>query len=387
MFPKTRIFYYDNTPSTLKTGDTTDLKIQTRGNNDSEPYLTVRIPSDKHEATFYFPSFDGVSAADGTSRVTLPKRNMHFRIPYHSLDVSKTNDQKVYLPTTSLKTTAQVSTSSRLEYDQTLKQLIHSYIPEVLQNNDNTCALYPGENPFPKYFKQFNERYSAIDCTGPSFNETLWQLDQRYQCLINRDITCRSEDNVLCIPLLDQLKRCSNDLGVPFCNDPEIGTESSNTDYNWNKLSDILLNRSPEDYYTNNVPKIFIHGVSIVDGDNSLVQFTFCCTNTWTLYVDITPRSNINSSRLQWRITYPYLKAYIDSNGKLSGAQYHQVLYKPQEFSLMLAGMVHSVAIRESDHAALTVLYKPQEFSLMLAGMVHSVAIRESDHNNKSVIP
>ncbi|KAK9731559.1 hypothetical protein QE152_g13534 [Popillia japonica] len=59
------------------------------------------------KAALYFPSFDGVSAADSTSRITLPKPNTQSRVPYYSVDVSKTRGQRIYLLTTSPKTTAQ----------------------------------------------------------------------------------------------------------------------------------------------------------------------------------------------------------------------------------------------------------------------------------------
>lgn len=265
-------------------------------------------------------TFDGVSATDGTTRAVLPKRNMFFRIPYHNLPTTVQNtftNESISLPTSigGLVATA-VTDAHRFEYSQTIAQLIDSYIPELLQNNDEVYTLYPGENQFQKSVDNINPEYCALDCSGPSFNETIWQLDQRLNTLINRDITGRSANNVLALPIIFNLRGNNDDTLPATIEAPTAVTQDVST--NWAKLNDICFNRNASNDYNTLLPKIFIKGVPIVDSDNSLVPHTFCCTITWTLTVDCTPRSNMNSNRLQWRITYPYLRANQAANGTIT---------------------------------------------------------------------
>lgn len=279
-------------------------------------YLAVNQYIQDNEVDEIVRSFDGVSAVDGLTRSTLPKRNIFFRIPYHSLDTSAT-------PTAAANETTAVwqgilqnvgtnaNLATRLQYNQTIRQLIDSYIPELLQNNDNVYTLYPGENQFQREFDKLDPKFCALDCSGPSFNETVWQLDQRLNTLINRDFTDRSASNILSLPILFNLKGNNNDFN------PDNFTEGTQAQINtnFNKFTDIYNNRKAIDDYTAHLTKIFVKGVPIVDSDNNLVPHTFCCTITWTLYVKCNPRSDMQANRLQWRMTYPYLRSFQNTDG------------------------------------------------------------------------
>lgn len=89
-------------------------------------------------------TFDGVDVSSATAgtRTTLPKRDMYFRIPYHSLLTSGDNtappvNQVIQMPNATTNGENQTLTvAERLEYAQNIGQLIDSYIPELLQNND-----------------------------------------------------------------------------------------------------------------------------------------------------------------------------------------------------------------------------------------------------------
>lgn len=270
-------------------------------------------------------TFDGVSARDGSTRATLPKRDMYFRIPYHDLPttaVTTASTQTSMIAQTNVNQATNlpsvpVTDIHRFEYDQTLNQLIDSYIPELLQNNDNVFTLYPGENQFQKDFTNFDAKFSALDCSGPSFNETIWQLDQRLNTLINRDLTGRSADNILSLPILFTLRGNNSDYNPDNISE---GTTVASVNQNFNKLTDIYFNRDGREDFTAILPKIFIKGVPIVDGDNNLVPHTFMATITWELIVECSPRSNMNSNRLQWRMTYPYLRAYQTAAGDITTA-------------------------------------------------------------------
>lgn len=268
-------------------------------------------------------TFDGQSALDAKTRATLPKRHLWFRIPYtqlHVTDVDRPTDPAIDIPTTTTGQRATVLPDTfRLDYAQNIKQLIDSYIPELLQNNDNVFTLYPGENQFQKDFSNFTPEFATIDCSGPAFNETVWQLDTRFATLQNRDCTGREPNNVLSLPVLFQLKGNNNDtIGY-------ISSESGDPKIQFDKMIDIWFNRPGDKCYSPNMPKIFIKGVPILDGSNNLVPHTFCCTVTWTLHVSTTPRSNMNTNRLQWRMTYPYLRAkYDQANQKIITDYIHQ---------------------------------------------------------------
>lgn len=286
-------------------------------------YIGINSAIQDNEVQEFVRTFDGVSASDGTSRATLPKRDMFFRIPYHSLPTTaQTTAVNEAAHIVSANTAAGVNTSvtdaNRFEWDQTIAQLIDSYIPELLQNNDNVFTLYPGENQFQKEFSNYDKEFSTLDCSGPSFNETVFQLDQRLNTLINRDLTGRAANNILSLPVLWTLRGENGDYSPSTLVDNATTLAGSNV--NWAKFVDMYKGRNPTNDYTNILPKIFVKGVPIVDGDNNLVPHSFCCTITWTLTVDCKPRSDMNTNRLQWRMTTPYLRAYQTNAGVVTTA-------------------------------------------------------------------
>lgn len=283
-------------------------------------YIGVNQYIQDNEIESLVRSFDGVSAGDALTRVTLPKRDIFFRIPYHSLttsDVTGPTNQNVDVLSdhTVSATRVPLLKAQKLEYAQMIDQLIDSYIPELLQNNDNVYTLYPGENQFQREFSGFDPKYCALDCSGPSFNETVWQLDQRLNTMINRDFTNRTAANVLSLPLLFNLKGNNNDSNPDNFN---VDGTAAQKEQNWYKFTDIYNNRKAIDDYTAHLTKIFIKGVPIVDQTNSLVPHTFCCTITWNMYVKCNPRSDMQANRLQWRMTYPYLRQALAQNGTIT---------------------------------------------------------------------
>lgn len=298
-------------------------------NEDNYINVNQNIPQD--EIASFARTFDGVDAVFGTARSTLPKRDMFFRIPYHSyvntaVTTASTQASNI-VSGAAQNTVSTVADSDRFEYSQTIPQLIDSYIPELLQNNDNVYTLYPGENQYQKEFTDYKPEYCALDCSGPSFNETVWQLDQRLNTLINRDMTGRSANNILALPVMFTMKGNNSD-SIPAnirgpTNVAATNPTQAQINYNFNKLADIYLGREGTDDYTNLLPKLFVKGVPIVDGDNNLVPHTFCCTITWTLHIETTPRSNMNVNRLQWRMTYPYLRQrYATGTGNAKVSDY-----------------------------------------------------------------
>lgn len=290
------------------------------------------------EVVDFIRTFDGVSASDATTRSSLPKRDWWFRIPYHELNVTNsatapTNvNYTVPLSATSLTAKA-IPTTNLLDYGMNIKQLIDSYIPELLQNNDEIYTLYPGENQYQKNITSFDDVYCTLDVSGTCFNETLYAQDQRLNCMINRTITGRSAANVLSLPVIFNLRGNNNDF-VPS----NLNSDFETTDTlalqraDLNKLFDIYYNRRGGKDYTPTLPKIFIKGVPIVDGDNNLVPHTFCCTITWTLKVETVPRSNMNTNRLQWRMTYPYLHQSITDAGAIVSTYAHMGNFAKKPF-------------------------------------------------------
>ena len=297
-------------------------------------YISTKTTLIASEIQAFARTFDGVDATStGGTRATLPKRPMFFRIPYHSLPttaVDRPTNETLPIPTAANTSTATtVNDTNRFEYGQTIAQLIDSYIPELLQNNDKIYTLYPGENQYQKEINSLDPKYCAIDCSGPSFNETVWQLDQRLNTLINRDITGRTADSILALPVIFQVKG-NNDDTIPA--NLYDGSTQANLNSNWSRLTDIYCGREITDDYSTIIPKIFVKGVPIVDGTNNLVPHTFCCTITWTLHVECTPRSNMTTNRLQWRMTYPYLRALQTSSNILTTQYVHQGNFAKKPF-------------------------------------------------------
>lgn len=424
MFSKTRMFYYDNEPSTAIIGTYTDFTIEKPSYSQSYPYLSCKFPSSLHnwsyiplnafglyctfgeiqslienndsfipekieitvghtiplakypsttnstqlsfnntiysliavedenyvginsyiqdnEVTSLVRTFDGVDVTSTTSgtRSTLPKRDIYFRIPYHTYLTSSTSDatnETLTFPfdaTTAGVTPTALNDKQRLEVGQTIKQLIDSYIPELLQNNDKVYTLYPGENQFSKDIDGFNPRYCAIDCSGTSFNEALWHQDQRMNCLINRDYTDRSAENILSLPIAWNLRGNYTDV-IPdnLYTTGEAASSATTNALDINKLFEYYYNRDATDDYNIELPKIFIKGLPIVDDSNSLIPHTFHCTITHTIYFKCNPRSNMNVNRLQWRMTYPYLRTAINSSGNVIANYVHQGNFAKKPF-------------------------------------------------------
>lgn len=271
-------------------------------------------------------TFDGSIAGTSTTRNNLPKRNMYFRIPYHTLPTSLTTTAPVNetsnVPVGTTGTSAIPSVTTRNEIDQNIQQLIDSYIPELLQNNDKVFTLYPGENQYQKDISEFDKDFATIDTSGPAFNETLWQLDQRLQSVINRDTHGLTQQEILALPLLHQIKGNFQDFTPRNMPLGAAGSQANNTSA-VNRFHDIMCNRRDSDDFTFTLPILFIKGVPILDSNNSLVPHTFMCTITHTLTLDTTPRSHMNSNRLQWAMTYPIIRNTYTADGDLDKTTSH----------------------------------------------------------------
>nr|QTE04101.1 MAG: hypothetical protein [Cecropis daurica parvoviridae sp.] len=280
-------------------------------------------------------TYDGGLKANG-DRLLLPKPDLLFRAPR-----VKTAAATVPFVATGAVAAAAAAfnqtpfvTGGTTPYQTILTEnnIINFYIPELLLNNDNTKALYPGENQDMLNIDIQDEGYATIDTSAIRMNETFADKDDRNwgMNIINAPFDQMTSMNVVPLvrgPTNGEFKVTrTNDvitISTPYDTREVRDVEATNPIRFFREMIRNRHNNSDDADYSSLLPTKFIKCLPIIDNTEARISHTVCATITWNLTVMVTASIMHLPNPYKYRTVYK--DRYLTSVGLDN--QMHQEVY------------------------------------------------------------
>lgn len=212
---------------------------------------------------------------------------------------------------------------------------VNAYLPELLQDNSNVKALYPGENQDTFYLDLSSYKTLAtIPCDSINFNETFANLDSRAS-LINSTAAFPSDllSIMSVVPVLRGPRQLFKNLtDTPYDNCvTNVSQDSDLSKILWSEILQSKNNMTHDNCFTKSLPQKFIKCLPILAQDDNGVNHTICATITWTLEIETTERLYKNINPLKWEMLWP-MRYGIPTveNGKLTGVTWQETMISSQ---------------------------------------------------------
>lgn len=247
------------------------------------------------EAYYFYRTLDGTSFKDGTSRQMLPTSNLLYKIPVPRINpTTAVYPQVGVIDATVLSplTSAQRSTFNQALTEQELKLVFY---PELLQDNRNIKALYPGENQDVFDFVDDNNPYAKISCTAPAFGECFQYQDLR-NWYINYAMESYDEYTLLNLPVFPRIRG-------PVTNN-NMGFNTLNLEPEHEIYAKLATEFIQQDQFHNTLGHKLIKGLPILDETGNIISHQFCVTITFELNIQGEPRKQYIPSPLKFQNCY-----------------------------------------------------------------------------------
>jgi hypothetical protein len=271
-------------------------------NNDTDWVSITSEFKDEDDLITFCRTFDGASYKDNT-RVDLPKPNIVFKLPTvpdMSVQLNPVDDPSLsskefavlkntdIVNSPALNVTNSDAITNNVNALLTSNDILDSYLPEFLQDNQNVKVLYPGEN---QDIYSYNAVYpeSRINCSGPCFGEHYLDTDNRSYGL-NTNFPFTDKQLVMNVfPVLKGPIEMWNEGAINRLDhhssyaDKEIAVERE-------VMQNLLVGRSQPEFYTQAPGQKFIKGIPILDPAGNLVHHSFCVLVTWSITINGEPK-------------------------------------------------------------------------------------------------
>lgn len=267
------------------------------------------------EAYYFYRTLDGTSFKDGTSRQMLPTTNILYKIPVPRMNPSTTTYPQISVIDTTIVTPLTSAERALFNQPMTEKELKLTFYPELLQDNSNIKALYPGENQDVFDFTDENNPYAKISCTAPSFGECFQYQDLR-SWYINYAMETYDEYTLLNLPVFPRVRGPVTNTNMGFST---LNTEQENEIYT--KLATEFIQQ--DQFHNNTLGHKLIKGLPILDETGSIISHQFCVTITFELTITGEPRKLYVPSPLKFQ------NCYLENLLYYTGGATHKPLRAP----------------------------------------------------------
>lgn len=253
----------------------------------------------------FFNTFDGGRRDDGT-QLLLPRQDILFKVPFTD------DNDKQPITTQSLATgdititaaqqaaiTAPLLAGYQLNRNIYLTQnnLVNMYLPEILQCNTKTKALYPGENQDFMDLNIKDNGYATINTSSIRVNEFFSNKDDRNWGL-NMNTPWEGLTYMNVCPLINGTQKpqvtMTNtnvyDIITPYLESDVGSTTQSVEAFQARFFRELIRHRhnvKEDTLYNSLLPHKLVKCLPIVDNTDTNIAHTVCATITWELTLEV----------------------------------------------------------------------------------------------------
>ena len=267
------------------------------------PWGLQVTPSESEMITF-FDTYDGGSKAVANTRLNLPKVDLLFKVPFTNRTQTDfpVQQQNITAASTAAQFDAQRPVITTMRDDQiymTQNNLVNAYLPELLQVNERTKALYPGENQDMLNINIEDKGFATINTSAIRTNEfTINRDDRTYG--FNTLAPFQRLRLMSVVPLVQGTSTAQYNtdnttwtVATPYeapVTDGFAGTETIQT-FQLLFLREMIRHRNNDSElsnYNSLIPCKFVKCLPIIDGGETPISHVVCATVTWNLTVEVT---------------------------------------------------------------------------------------------------